>query len=180
MEAVYEAIQEDIDSLTKPAGVNFKIASVDSPTSEMIKDQFSGSLRSVFIVVETTPRYAHSEEVRDVRNPTVVRYVDLLAEEAKLVDGVVDAQSVADIIKEANADQIPKTLREVTSLLDELEKDEMSEQRIYDYISEDYTMTVVRLKILDDADAEELVEGLKGAIGIEEPPGVSVALTRIT
>ena len=171
-EEVTEIIQDDIASITKPAGVKYIITSVDPQTSEPIADQFPGSLRKVNIVVEIEPRFAQSEEIRDVRDPEVLRYVDLLSERAKLVDGVVDADSAADIIKEANEGRIPKTLRSVQSLLEGW--DETKRERIYDYISEDYSMTLVRLKIDDDTEAEEIVEEIKEVINIARPAGTSV------
>ena len=174
-EEVAEIIQADIDSITKPAGVKYIITGVDPQTSELIADQFPGSLRKLNIVVETEPRFAQSEEIRDVRDPEVLRYVDLLSKRAKLVDGVVDAHSAADIIKEAaNDGRIPKTLRSVQSLLEGL--DEAKRERIYDYISKDYSMTLVRLKIDDDAEAAEIVEEIKEVINIGRPAGTSVAI----
>ena len=178
VEKVTEIIQDDVDSITKPAGVKYRITSIDPQTHEMIEDQFPGSLRKLTIVVEAKPRYANSEEIRDIRDPEVLRYVDLLAERAKLVHGVVSAESAADIIKEkANDGRIPRTLRSVKSQLKELEKDKITEQRISNYISEDYSMTLVRLNILEDVDAEEIVEELKEVINIEPPPGISVDIT---
>nr|QNO55050.1 hypothetical protein FPOEFMDM_00035 [Methanosarcinales archaeon ANME-1 ERB7]QNO55122.1 hypothetical protein MNNOGLJF_00036 [Methanosarcinales archaeon ANME-1 ERB7] len=178
VEEVTELIQDDIDSITKPAGVKYRITGIDPQTSEMIEDQFLGSLRKLTIVVETKPRYASSEEIRDIRDPEVLRYVDLLAERAKLVHGVVSAESAADVIKEkANDGQIPNSLRSVRALLERLEKDKNTEQRISNYISEDYSMTLVRLNILEDVDAEEIVEELKEVINIETPPGISVDIT---
>nr|QNO54955.1 hypothetical protein MCEIKFBD_00016 [Methanosarcinales archaeon ANME-1 ERB7] len=174
MEEVAEIIQVDIASITKPAGVKYIITGVDPQTSELIADQFPGSLRKLNIVVELEPRFARSEEIRDVRDPEVLKYVDLLSKRAKLVDGVVDAHSAAEIIKEANDGRIPKTLRSVLSLLEE--KDETKRQQIYDYISKDYSMTLVRLKIDDDAEAAEIVEEIKEVINIARPAGTSVAI----
>ena len=177
VEEVTEIIQNDIDSITKPAGVKYRITGVDPQTYKMIEDQFPGSLRKLTIVVEAKPRYAKSEEIRDIRDPEVLRYVDLLAERAKLVHGVVSAESAADVIKEANDGQIPNSLRSVMALLERLEKDKITEQRISNYISEDRSMTLVRLNILEDVDAEEIVEELKEVINIEPPPGISVDIT---
>jgi predicted RND superfamily exporter protein len=178
VEEVIEIMQDDIDSITKPAGVKYRITGVDPQTSEMIEDQFPGSLCKLTIVVETKPRYASSEEIRDIRDPEVLRYVDLLAERAKLVHGVVSVESAADVIKEkANDGQIPNSLRSVMALLERIEKDKMTEQRISNYISEDYSMTLVRLNILEDVDAEEIVEELKEVINIDSPPGISVDIT---
>ncbi|NQE05481.1 hypothetical protein C5S32_06390 [ANME-1 cluster archaeon GoMg1] len=143
-------------------------------TFELIADQFAGSFVTSTIVVETEPRYAKSDEIRDVRDPEVLRYVDLLAERAKLVYGVVGAESAADVIKGVNGGRIPPSLRTVKSLL---EHDEAAEQRISNYISDDYSLTVVRLNLLEDIDAEGVVEELSEVINIKKPQGVSVEIS---
>ncbi len=143
-------------------------------TFELIADQFAGSFTKTTIVVQTEPSYAKSKEIRDVRDPEVLRYVDLLAERAKLVDGVVSAESAADVIKEVNGGRIPGSLRSVKSLL---KKNEVAEQRISNYISDDYSMTVVRLNILEDVNEEEVVAGLREAMNIDKPHSVSVDMT---
>ncbi len=143
-------------------------------TFELIADQFAGSFSTTTIVVQTEPRYARSEEIRDVRDPEVLRYVDLLSERAKLVNGVVSAESAAGVIKEVNGGRIPSSLRSVKSLL---KKDNIAEQRISNYINDDYTMTVVRLNIIEDLNEEEVVAGLREAMKIDKPDGVSVDMT---
>ncbi|HJH27979.1 MAG TPA: hypothetical protein C5S37_14735 [Methanophagales archaeon] len=143
-------------------------------TFELIADQFAGSFVTSTIVVEAEPRFSKSEEIRDVRDPEVLRYVDLLTERSKLVYGVVDAESAADVIKEANGGRIPSSLRSVKSLL---RNNEVAEQRISNYISDDYSMTVVRLNMLADVNAEEVVEELREVINIDKPQGVSVDVT---
>ena len=143
-------------------------------TFELIADQFAGSFVTATIAVETEPRYAKSDEIRDVRDPEVLRYVDLLAERAKLVYGVVGAESAADVIRGVNGGRIPASLRSVKSLL---EHNEVAEQRISNYISDDYSLTVVRLNLLEDIDVEEVVEELREVINIKKPQGVSVEIS---
>jgi len=143
-------------------------------TFELVADQFVGSFSRTTISVETAPRYAKSDEIRDVRDPEVLKYVDLLAERTKLVYGVVGAESAADVIKEANGGRIPSSLRSVKSLL---KQNELAEQRISNYITDDYSMTVVRLNILEDIDDKEVVAGLREAMNMDKPAGVSVDIT---
>ncbi len=143
-------------------------------TFNLVEDQFAGSFSRTAISVETAPMFSKSDEIRDVRDPEVLRYVDLLAERVKLVYGVVGASSAADVIKDANEGRIPSSLRSVKSLL---AKNELAEQRISNYITEDYSMTVVRLNILEDIDDEEVVAELREAMNIDKPAGVSVGIT---
>ena len=143
-------------------------------TYELIADQFAGSFSSATIVVEAAPGYAGSDEIRDMRDPRVLRYVDVLAERAKLVYGVVSAESAADVIKEANGGKIPSSLRSVKSLL---EHNEMVKQQMSNYICDDNTMSVVRLKLQEDVDEARVVEGLNEVIKGNKPPGVVVELS---
>jgi len=143
-------------------------------TFELIADQFAGSFSSATIVVEVAPGYAGSDEIRDMRDPRVLRYVDVLAERAKLVYGVVSAESAADVIKEANGGKIPSSLRSVKSLL---EHNEMVKQQMSNYICDDNTMSVVRLKLQEDVDEARVVEGLNEVIKGNKPPGVVVELS---
>jgi len=143
-------------------------------TFELIADQFAGSFSSATIVVEAAPGYAGSDEIRDMRDPRVLRYVDVLAERAKLVYGVVSAESAADVIKEANGGKIPSSLRSVKSLLEHNEK---AKQQMSNYICDDNTMSVVRLKLLEDVDEARVVEGLNEVIKGNKPAGVVVELS---
>ena len=143
-------------------------------TYELIADQFAGSFSSATIVVEAAPGYAGSDEIRDMRDPRVLRYVDVLAERAKLVYGVVSAESAADVIKEANGGKIPSSLRSVKSLL---EHNEMAKQQMSNYICDDNTMSVVRLKLQEDVDEARVVDGLNEVIKGNKPPGVVVELS---
>jgi predicted RND superfamily exporter protein len=143
-------------------------------TLKLVSDQFAGAFSSSTMVVEIAPSYAHSDEVRDARDPAVLRYVDALAERAKLIYGVIDATSAADVIKEANGGKIPSSLQSVKSLV---AQNELVEQQLGTYISDDYTLSVVRLTLLDDLDAAEVVAELREAIRLEGPPGVTVEIS---
>ena len=143
-------------------------------TLRLVSDQFAGTFSSSTIVVEADPSYARSDEIRDVRDPEVLRYVDALAERAKLIYGVVDAQSAATVIKDANGGTIPGSLRSVQSLV---EQNEMVEQQLDTFISDDYTISVVRVTLLDALDEDEVVAELREAIRVDQPPGVKVDIT---
>jgi hydrophobe/amphiphile efflux-3 (HAE3) family protein len=143
-------------------------------TLKLVSDQFTGTFSSSVIIVEIDPSYAHSDEVRDVRDPDVLRFVDALARRTKLIYGVVDVTSAADVIKDANGGNIPSSLRSVKSLV---AQNDMTEQQLSTYISDDYTLSVVRLTLLDDVDEEEVVAELREAIRIDNPPGVKVDIS---
>jgi predicted RND superfamily exporter protein len=143
-------------------------------TLQLVSDQFAGTFSSSTIIVEIDPSYARSTEIRDVRDPEVLRYVDALAARAKLVYGVIDATSAADVIKDANGGKIPSSLRSVKSLA---AQNEMVAQQLSVYISDDYTLSVVRLSLADDLDGEEVVAELRDVIRVAQPPGVTVDIS---
>ena len=143
-------------------------------TLRLVSDQFAGTFSSLTLVVEIDPSYAQSTEIRDVRDPEVLRYADALVARAKLVYGVIDATSAADVIKDANGGKIPSSLRSVKSLA---AQNEMVTQQLSMYISDDYTLSVVRLSLLDDLDGEEVVAELREVIRVAQPPGVTVAIS---
>ena len=143
-------------------------------TLVLVSDQFAGTFSSLTLVVEIDPSYAQSTEIRDVRDPEVLRYADALVARAKLVYGIIDATSAADVIKDANGGKIPSSLRSVKSLA---AQNEMVTQQLSMYISDDYTLSVVRLSLLDDLDGEEVVAELGEVIRVAQPPGVTVAIS---
>lgn len=143
-------------------------------TLKLVSDQFAGTFSSSAIVVETAPEYAKSNEIRDVRDPEALRYVDVLSERAKLVYNVVDARSAADVIKDANDGKIPSSLRSVKSLL---EQNEMAEQELSMFISADYSLSVVRLTLSANADEEAVVAELQEVTKIDQPPGLHVDIS---
>jgi predicted RND superfamily exporter protein len=143
-------------------------------TLRMISDQFAGTFSGSTIVVEIDPSYAQSNEIRDVRDPEVLRYVDALAERTKLIYGVINAKSAADVIKSANGGKIPNSLRSVKSLA---AQNELVAQQLSMYISDDYTLSVVRLTLLEGLDGEEVVAELREVIRLNQPPGVKVEIS---
>ncbi|MBN1456207.1 MAG: MMPL family transporter [Methanomicrobia archaeon] len=143
-------------------------------TLELVSDQFAGAFSSATIVVEIDPGYAQSNEIRDARDPELLRYVDALAERAKLIYGILDATSAADVIKEVNGGKIPSSLRSVKSLM---AQNELVEQRLGTYITDDYTLSVVRLTLLENLDSELLVAELREAIQVTPPPGLTVDIS---
>lgn len=140
---------------------------------DLVTDQFAGSESSATIVVETAPKYANSTEIRDVRDPEVLRYVGTLEKKAELVYGVISAESAASVIKQANDGRIPSSKKSVKSLL----RDDMVQRQIGNYINDDYSITVVRIDLMGDIESEELTENLRGVIKGDTPPGLEVKIT---
>jgi len=142
-------------------------------TYYLVEDQFAGSFAETTVAIEIAPEYANSNEVRDVRDPRVLRFADAITQRAKTIEGATDARSAADIVKMFNGGRIPSSLREVKEIL----SNEMAEELAKDYISDDYRMTLVRIYFLDDVDAEDAERELEGILSMSPPPGVKVEFT---
>ncbi len=142
-------------------------------TYYLVEDQFAGSFAETTVAIEIAPEYANSNEVRDVRDPRVLRFADAITQRAKTIEGATDARSAADIVKMFNGGRVPSSLREVKEIL----SNEMAEELAKDYISDDYRMTLVRIYFLDDVDAEDAERELEGILSMSPPPGVKVEFT---
>jgi len=82
-----------------------------------IGDEFGTSGESVMIIVEINPKYANSNEVRDIRNPEVVEYIDILEQKTRKMQGVTSITGVSDILKEMNSGHLPKTKSKIIELM---------------------------------------------------------------
>lgn len=136
---------------------------------KILQDQFAGSLSSSDVVIKVEPQYASSDEVRDIRDPRVMEYAEKVANRIKVINGVTEVSSAADILKASNGGYLPNSIAETKKLL---ENSVVADQ----YISKDYTMTLVRLNTLGDVNADEMVSELEDAIRTTKPQGVSVLL----
>ncbi|MFO7966703.1 MAG: MMPL family transporter [Archaeoglobaceae archaeon] len=143
-------------------------------TFELIIDQFAGSLSSSTVVIESEPKYAGSSEIRDMRDPEIIRYSGMLEERAELIHGVTSADSAASVIKQTNNGSIPASLKSVKTLLRE---NDVARNQVSNYINDDYSITVVRLSIVEDVETLEVAGELKELIKGDKPPGVEVRVT---
>ena len=82
-----------------------------------IGDEFGTSGESVMIIVEINPKYVNSNEVRDIRNPEVIEYIDILEQKIRKMQGVISVTGVSDILKEMNSGFLPKTKLKVIELM---------------------------------------------------------------
>ncbi|MDP2907133.1 MAG: MMPL family transporter [Nanoarchaeota archaeon] len=138
-------------------------------TMNIVDEEFGG-VNLALIVIESDPHFFSSDEVRDVRDPRILKYVDLLVQRSKLLDDVVDASSSVDILKPLNDGHIPKSISVVKRL---------SEHNLMlnNYISRDYSMTLVKVRFAEDVDKDEIEKDLRKVVEeIPKPVGVSVQL----
>ncbi len=138
-------------------------------TLNNIENEF-GSTNNVFFAVEIDPAHGGSDEIRDVRDPRVLRYIDQLTELAQHTEDVIDVTGAASVLKSINGGRLPRSVSEVQELADK--------NGILDsYLSKDYTLALVRIRTTDDADLKALeVELDKIITETPKPPGIAANL----
>ena len=138
-------------------------------TMDIIANQFGGA-DTAMIAIEIDPQYKNSDEIRDVRNPEVIKYLYLLGESIALVDDVTSVTSAASILKQINDNHLPKTKNQIISLV-------KNTSILSNYISSDYKMTLVKITLADDFDEDEIIDDLTKVIDeVSKPSTVKVAI----
>ncbi len=134
-----------------------------------IEDEF-GSTNTVYFVVETNPKYSGSDEVKDVRDPRVLRYMNAISELARHTDDVIEVRSMVDILKSINNGRIPSSIREVKRLT--------YKNGIFNgYVSKDYSIALVKITTTGDVNYDSLETELNKIIrNVKTPSGVSTSL----
>lgn len=138
-------------------------------TLDAIEDKF-GSTDTVLFVLETDPDYRGSDEVRDLRDPRALIYMEQLSQLALHTADVFEVSSAATVIKDMNNGRIPRSLREVQELTDK--------NGLFDgYISRDHSMALVKIRLTDDADLDEIERELGEILqSTPRPPGIRASL----
>lgn len=133
-----------------------------------IGEEFGGT-DSGTIVVEAYPGTADSSEVRDVRDPRVMEYLYLLARKAEKLEEVTFASSAAELVMEGG--RLPKSQRVIRRKLG-------SQPYAGSYISDDYSMSLVRLDFIDGVIGQEFYPSLAQVVAsTKAPPGVKTSLS---
>lgn len=138
-------------------------------TLNSIEDEF-GSTNSVFFAIELDPLHPVSDEVRDVRDPDVIKYMEQLSELAMHTGDVIEVTGPASILKTINNGRLPGSLRLIHELSD---KNGLLDR----YINDDYTLAVIRIRTTDDVDLFFLEMELNKIIEqIPPPAGIKTSL----
>jgi len=77
--------------------------------------------------------------VEDVREPDLLKYVDILSQELRTRETILEVTNAADLVKLQNNGIIPESLPETRELLS---KSPMSSN----YLDDDYSFTVIRIR----------------------------------
>ncbi len=133
-----------------------------------VEDEFGESTNAGKIIVEIDPSIANSTEPRDVRAPKVIKYVNILTQKAKNLEGIKTATSIADYLySDSHLIQSEKNIRS------RLETCAYTST----YISEDYSISLISLSIMPNADDDEIYIQLNEIIQTTpSPEGIKTQL----
>ncbi|MBN2881309.1 MMPL family transporter [Candidatus Woesearchaeota archaeon] len=137
--------------------------------NNMFTDSF-GSSESAMFVLEINPKTVSSNEVRDIRDARVFSYVDKLIQIIASSQEIEEVNSVVDTAKLMNNGFLPKDNSIINSYFD-------ANPLMYNYVSKDYTMMTINLKLRENYNPDNLVYDMENAINsVPKLPGVSINL----
>lgn len=147
-----------------------------------IGDEFGEAGLNVIYAVEIDPDFKDSSETRDVRDPEIMAYIDLLGQKAKTLEQVTSVRSAAGFLKQANGGRLPTSRERIREIIESAGDDmpATSSNPFGLFISPDYSIAAVRItyQAVDDFESEEVVDELL-QIAAETPPpkGAKTTLT---
>jgi predicted RND superfamily exporter protein len=119
------------------------------------------------VLFETSPNYANSTEIRDVRNPELLRYIETVSNDISKFNDVVTVSTPTDLVES------PSTTREASRQL-------RGSGRASSFISDDYSFAIIRITSADisSGEEEELASRIKTAVKRnDKPSGIEVGYT---
>ena len=136
---------------------------------EVISAEFGqgGGGSTYTILFETDPSHPNSTEIRDVRNPRFLNYVETVSNDISKMENVVSVSSAADLVSN------PSTRREASNQMAET-------GRMNSFVSDDYSFTIMRVSSTDlsETEQQELAERIKNSVNvIDSPSGVKTSYT---
>jgi predicted RND superfamily exporter protein len=139
---------------------------------EFIGDEFGESGLNAVYVIEADPDYRDSSEIRDLRDPGIMRYIDVLGSKAMTLEQVTGVSSAANLLKQANGGRLPGSgegIREIIASAG----DGQAQNPYSLYLSPDYSIAVVRVtySAVDDYESEGVIRELLRIADEELPPG---------
>ena len=110
-------------------------------TMNYMRSQFGADM--IYLVVYTT------DDLADVRNPDYLEYTDILSQKIITRENVMDVQSLSDISKDLNNDQIPSTLTQSRAILS-------NTPRTQTYTNNDYSFSVMKVQTNVGSSADQI------------------------
>ncbi|MFB6166669.1 MAG: MMPL family transporter [Candidatus Nanohaloarchaea archaeon] len=130
----------------------------------------SRSGTSYTILVETAPRYPDSTEVRDLRNPQVLRFLRSISNDIQALNDVRSVSGPSDLFKE-----IPSSRDETREAFRRLGKVRWS-----NYVTGDYTAARIQVESFDISAEEqvELARTIRRTVRVhDKPAGLEITYT---
>jgi predicted RND superfamily exporter protein len=119
------------------------------------------------VMFETSPKYPDSNEIRDVRDPELLTYIETVSSDIESMKEVVSVNSAADLVDN------PSTKREASNQL-------QGSGQASSYISDDYSFTIMRISSTDlsSDEANELATRIKTSVERnDQPAGIETGYT---
>lgn len=131
------------------AGQASNVETVDQQTEDFLPDSIpvisafnvldaefvTGGSTTYTVLIEPRPDHANSNEIRDVRDPEFLRYVETISNDFRTIDRINSVQSPSDLFR-----TIPSSQANVQQTLNTL-----GEPRYSQFISEDYQAVKISL-----------------------------------
>ncbi|MFB6214025.1 MAG: MMPL family transporter [Candidatus Nanohaloarchaea archaeon] len=138
---------------------------------ETVSSEFStASGTSYTILLETDPDYPGSNEIRDMRNPEALRFMESISNDLEALDRVTSVTSPADLFRD-----IPSSKAGVQEVLGTL-----GEERWQQRISSDYQAAVLRIDTVELTAHEEveLAQQIRQTVRAhKKPAGIQAGYT---
>ncbi len=140
-------------------------------TTQIVLNEFGGFEKGM-VLVEIDSQHPNSNEPRDIRDPVVINYINLLSKSISAVEGVSDVQSIADLVKKN--DRIPKNIEKIKLLID-------NSETASQLVDEKYRLSIVFFGLEEDiikAVEEKVQQDVQSIIDVTpKPPGVKASIT---
>lgn len=161
------------------ANVNYE----SQDTSDMIPDNYDvvkaykilgdtfGTPNSIMIALQIDREFINSNEVNDIRDIEVIKYIDVLTKYLEGGEFIGNVSSLSSNLRSINNGYLPKSKHNINDLISQNES-------LNSLVSDDYTMSIINISLSDeytDLDDVELVENLEEIIKeIDKPSGLKV------
>lgn len=143
--------------------------SVDSVAAfDIIGAEFGQGGGSTYtILLESSPNHPNSNEIRDVREPELLRYIETVSNDIESINEVSMVSSASDLVED------PATKREAWNHMQKT-------GRAFNFISKDYSFTIIRVTSTDlsSDEQDDLAERIKRSVERNDiPEGIETGYT---
>lgn len=131
----------------------------------------SGSGTTYTILIETNPQYANSTEIRDMRSPESLRFIEAVSKDIESMDKIRSVSGPAGLFQ----DGVPSSKADVKQALNTLGQERWSNQ-----ITTDYSAAKITVDSVDISSGEqtEMADLIRQTVEVhDKPAGLDVTYT---